>query len=226
MVEVNTIQNGMMPGQRLREKGVETLGDAELLALLIGSGKGTGPLEVARRLLDNIGGISGLPVQGVGLLSKQSGVGSAKAARLVAAVELGVRLSESRGRRNGRLSSSADIFDRYRARMSQRLQEVFLVVGMNSKNEVIKEELVAKGSVNECMINPREVFRPLIIEACSRMVVLHNHPSGDSRPSAADITVTKRLEEVGKLIGIPMLDHVVIGKGCYTSMRDMGLLEG
>ena len=219
-----------MPREKLREKGVGSLSDAELIAVLLGTGiRGESAVDVAGRLLGRIGGLRGLSAQGVGSLSVHAGLGDAKAARILAAVELRTRMAAGRaGRENdpGRFACSADIYRRYGTRLALLRQEVFLVVGLSNRNEVIRDEVVAMGAVDECRVNPREVFRPLIAEACARMVAIHNHPSGDSTPSAEDIAMTRRLVEAGDLVGIPMLDHLVIGAGQYSSLRDMGLIRG
>ncbi|MBN2340180.1 MAG: DNA repair protein RadC [Deltaproteobacteria bacterium] len=216
------------PRERLREKGVAYLGDAELVAVLLGTGvQGMDTCQLAQRLLDKIGGVTGLAAQGLGGLCQVRGMGNAKAARLLAAVELGARVIERRSVEKGfnRFTCSRDIFRRYHARLCRLKQEVFLVVGLNNKNEVIHEVIVAMGSVDECRVIPREVYRPLIMEAAARTIMLHNHPSGDPQPSPEDIALTQRLWRVGELLGISMLDHLVIGNDSYCSFRDMGLLQ-
>ena len=215
----------LRPRERLREKGAGYLGDEELLALLIGTGfRGRDAVAVARALLRETGGIGGLSRQGLGSLTRMPGMGIAKAARVLAAVELGSRLGQREGPHRQRLRCSDDIFRRYRVRMGGFSQEVFLVVGLNNKNEVVTEAVVAMGGVDECPVSPREVFRPLIAEACARMIALHNHPSGDCTPSPEDVALTRRIASAGELLGIPLLDHLVLGEGRYTSLRDLGML--
>jgi DNA repair protein RadC len=183
---------------------------------------------MARRILAATGGIQGLLGLGFGALANLPGVGKAKAARLIAASEMGVRTVEQLGKagaRNTGFGCSLDIYKAYRARLGVLRQEVFLVVGLNNKNESIREIIVAQGSVNECRVEPREVFRPMIAEAATKVLLLHNHPSGDSTPSPQDLSITRRLCQVGDVIGIPILDHVVIGHDSYASMLDLGLLD-
>lgn len=215
------------PRERLRNKGVNALGDAELLALLLGTGVGNeNALETAHRILREAGGIERMAKWGVGSLVEMPGIGEARASRIVAAVEIGTRVLErqrSDGRKN-RFGCSADIYATYRTRLSPLAQEVFMVVGLNNKNQVVVEVTVAKGSVNECHVSPREVFRPLISEASARMIALHNHPSGDPSPSPQDVSLTKRLVQVGELVGIPMLDHLVVASSGYVSFRDLGII--
>lgn len=216
------------PRERLREQGAAALSDAELLALLLGTGHGAeNAVETARRLLTAAGGVVRLSEMGQGMLGSLPGVGEAKATRIIAAVELGVRVVEQRARsRSGaRFECSADIFDTYRARFGRLRQEIFAVIGLNNRNAPLCEVVVAKGSVSECRVEPREVFRPLIAEAASRVLLLHNHPSGDPTPSSSDLALTRRLVEVGQLLGIPVLDHVVIGPFSHSSFRDLGLID-
>ncbi|MBN2525525.1 MAG: DNA repair protein RadC [Deltaproteobacteria bacterium] len=211
----------------MRDKGVAYLGDAELVAILIGTGtRGLGSVALATQLLQHIGGVVGLNAQGLGSLCELPGMGIAKAARLLAAMELGARVIEKRNIKAGlnRFTCSRDIFQRYHGRLSALRQEVFLAVGLNNKNEVLTEQVVAMGTVDECRVNPREVFRPMILEAVARVLLLHNHPSGDPTPSPDDVELTSRLAEVGILLGIPVLDHLVVGRNSYRSLRDMGLL--
>ncbi|MBW2276253.1 MAG: DNA repair protein RadC [Deltaproteobacteria bacterium] len=215
------------PRERLKEKGPAALGDAELLALVLGTGAGQdNAVESARRILGEVGGVERLARQGLRGLASLPGVGEAKASRIAAALELGVRVIERRSGAadNGRFNCSADIYKAFRARLTTLTQEVLLVVGLNNRNEPVCEVEVARGSLSECQVGPREVFRPLIAETAARTVIVHNHPSGDCTPSPFDVVLTRRLAEVGELIGIPVIDHIVVGRGNYASLRDLGLL--
>ena len=216
---------GDRPRERLREKGARALGDAELVALLLGTGGASvDALELARRVLLASGGLERMGSGGVGALRAMPGVGEAKAARLIAAIEIGARIEERRRGVPGRprFTCSADIYETYRCRMAPLVQETILVVGLNNKNEPLREEVVAIGSLDECAAGPREIFRPMVAEAAARVLLLHNHPSGDPTPSPEDVAFTRRLEEAGDLLGIPLLDHVVVGHGTYSSLRDLG----
>lgn len=215
------------PRERLRQKGAPALGDAELLALLLGTGTGgENAVDAARRILGAQGGVDRLARLGLGALEQLPGIGVAKAARIIAALELGQRVVERRldGARRARFGCSVDIFEAFRGRLGALQQEVVLVLGLNNKNELIREEVVARGSIDECLVGPREVFRPMIAEAAARIVLLHNHPSGDPSPSPQDVALTRRLAAVGDLVGIPLLDHLVIGRSSFSSLRDLGLL--
>lgn len=217
---------GDRPRERLRLRGAAALGDAELVALLIGAGSaGENAVESSQRILRQVGGIERLAAAGLGSLDELPGLGGAKAARIVAAVELGVRVLERRREAPRRaFRQSSEIWEAYRSRLGGLPQEVFLVVGLNNRNEALREEIVAMGTLGECLVSPREVFRPMIAEAAARFVAVHNHPSGDPQPSPEDVALTRRLAEVGALLGIALLDHVVIGRSGYASLRDMGLI--
>jgi len=216
-----------LPGGRLRGRGPTALGDAELIALLLGAGGAEeGALDSAERLLRELGGLDRLAAAGLGALTCLPGLGEAEASRILAAVELGLRIVERRDEAPGRaFCSSEEIWETYRARLANLQQEVFFAIGLNNRNEAVCEEVIAKGTSSECLVSPRDVFRPMIAEAAVRIVVLHNHPSGDPAPSPQDVALTRRLAEAGALVGIPLLDHVVIGRRGYASMRDLGLIS-
>jgi len=227
MANMRLLPDHDRPRERLRRKGSAALGDAELVALLLGSGRsGENALDLARRLLSAAGGLGGLARAGPGWLARMDGMGEAKACRVAAALELGVRAVERAGAGPGgsRFACSRDIYDCYRARLEPLTQEVFLAVGLSNRNEPICERVVAIGGLCDCPVGPREVFRPMILEAAARFAVLHNHPSGDPTPSPDDVAITRRLADVGLLMGIPLVDHLVVGRGGYVSFRDAGLL--
>ncbi len=215
------------PRERLQELGAAALSDAELLALVLGCGSnGVNAMDAARRLLIEAGGLEGMADNELIQICQLPGVGQAKGARVLAALELGIRAVEQKKRRNlsGRFVCSADVHDVFRARLAPLRHEVFIVIGLNSRNKCVKEHVVARGSVNECRVDPAEVFRPLIVAAASQAILVHNHPSGDTTPSPHDVALTRRLVTVGELLGIRIVDHVVIGHSGYASLCDLCLL--
>lgn len=226
MASMRTWPAGERPRERLRVKGAAALGDAELIALLIGTGSaGENAVDAARRVLAECGDVERLQRISPAEAARIPGVGEAKAARLAAAFELGRRVFERQRIRGGRgFACSRDIYETYRVRIEDLSQEVFLAVGLSNKNAPVCEKIVALGTLSECRVGPREVFRPMIAEAVARIAVLHNHPSGDPSPSPHDVALTRRLCEAGELVGIPLLDHLVVGKGSYVSLRDAGLV--
>jgi DNA repair protein RadC len=207
--------------------GPAALSDAELLALVLGTGNGkSDALELARRLLAQAGGADRLIGLEPAELKRLEGLGPGKAARLSGALMLALRALESRSRlaREGRFQCSRDIFEHFHKRLGLLKHEVFYAVGLSSRNEVLREVLVAKGTVNECRVEPQEVFRPLISEGAPRAVLVHNHPSGDPTPSPNDIALTRRLCQAAQLLGILILDHVVVGQKDFASLRDLGMM--
>lgn len=213
------------PRERLLRRGPEGLADDELVAVLLGTGApATTARAVAARLLDEAGGVRGLGRVGGGLLAACPGVGAAKAARLLAAIELGRRVI-ARPLDPGRpLASSRDVAAAFRPRLADAAEERFLVVALDARNRPIREEEVARGSAAACPVSPAAVFRRLIAEAAVAAVFVHNHPSGDPSPSPEDVAFTERLVQAGALLDVAVLDHVIVARGGHFSFLDEGLL--
>jgi DNA repair protein RadC len=207
------------PRDRLRRRGASTVGDDELLAVVLGSARRPGTIEVARELVRWSGGIATLSHSTPRELSRVPGVGAVRAARVAAAFELGRRALEVVDRRES-VGQPEDIYRLVAPRVAGLAQEVFLVVGLDVRNGLLDVVEVARGSVMNVEVHPREVFRPLIRMAASGAVLVHNHPSGDPTPSADDVELTRRLRSAGELIGIPVIDHVVIGSCSFRSVAE------
>ena len=215
------------PRERLLAHGPAVLTDAELLALLLGSGspRAGGALTLGRRLLARVGGLAGLGRSRAQELMAAPGIGAAKGCALAAAVELGRRLAVAEaGAERPQLHCSQQAFRALFPRLQGQRQELFLVVALDARARAEAVIEVGRGSAVAVDVHPREVFGPLVRQSCVSAIVAHNHPSGDPEPSADDIALTGRLVEVGMLLGIPLLDHLIIaGKG-YVSLADRGLL--
>ncbi|MGE0549521.1 MAG: DNA repair protein RadC [Kofleriaceae bacterium] len=208
------------PRERMWRTGSAGIGDEELLALIIGTGSaGLSARAVANQLLDDVGGIALLSRASPRELAQITGVGAALAARIVAAFELGRRAVDATQHREI-LNHAEDVFRCVSPRLAGVAQEVFLTIGVDIRNRLLDVVEVARGSVIAVEVHPREVFRPLIRMAAAGGVVVHNHPSGDPTPSADDIALTRRLREVGSLLGIPIIDHVVIGDRSFRSIAE------
>ena len=215
------------PRERLLAKGPDALSDAQLLAILLRTGRrDSSAVQVAIELLSRVGGIGGLAMCGVEELCAIQGIGPAKAAQLKAAVELGRRSLAAPLSTGTRISSSADLFKHFHPILRDRKQELFKVVLLDAKNTVIKETTVSEGTLTLSLVHPREVFGSAVRESAAAVIFLHNHPSGDPSPSPEDRHLTDRLAEAGRLLGIPVLDHVIIGDGRYVSFADQGWLKG
>lgn len=211
------------PRERLAALGRSALTDAEVLAIVLGTGcAGIPVLEIARRLLTEARGVVGLARLSPSELSRLDGVGPAKAARLAGAFELGIRAQRPTNRGEP-LTDSRQVFSRYGAMVSARPTECFWVLALDAKNRPLVVREVARGGRTSCQVDPAEVFRILLAQSASGAILLHNHPSGDPAPSPDDLALTERLARAGQLLQIRVLDHLVVGHGRYTSLRDAGL---
>jgi DNA repair protein RadC len=214
------------PRERLLAKGADVLSDGQLLAILLRTGRRDfSAVQVAIELLDQVGGIGGLAKSGVEELCTIRGVGIAKAAQLKAAVELGRRSIAAPLSMGTRVSSSADLFKHFHPMIRDVKHEIFKVVLLDAKNTVVKEATVSEGSLTLSLVHPREVFALAVRESAAGVIFLHNHPSGDPVPSVEDRQLTDRLVAAGKLLGIRVLDHLIIGDGRYVSFADEGWLK-
>jgi DNA repair protein RadC len=207
------------PRERLLCLGVAALSDAELLAVILGSGiVGMNVVNVAQSLLFGHGGLSGLARASLHELRAQAGVGFAKGAAVLAAIELGRRSVGERPARGRRIASANDIWTHMRARLAACPVEEFWAVALDVRHRVIWESCLARGSMTGVDVHPRDVFRPLIRGGAAAVIFCHNHPSGDPSPSQQDVDLTGRLREVGALCGIQVLDHVVVGVDGFASI--------
>jgi DNA repair protein RadC len=212
------------PRERLDEVGPAALSDPELVALLLRTGgPGADALSLAEDLLLRLGGLVGLASARGGEL-RGAGIGPAKSASLEAALELARRLATRRLERGDRVAGPADVFRHFHARLRDEAHERFLVLLLDGRHRVLREEVVSQGTLTASLVHPREVFRPALREAAAALVLVHNHPSGDPSPSREDRDVTVRLQRAGEVLGIPVLDHVIVADQGFVSLRDEGLL--
>lgn len=213
------------PRERLFHLGAAALTQAELLAILITTGRaGRNALEIAGDILAASGSLGGLARRQVSELARTPGVGQAKAARIAAALELGRRLQEEGRGERPRIKSPADVYRWFAPRMADLAAEEFHVLALDSQSAVLRDLLVTRGILNSSLVHPREVFRGAIAEAAAGIIVAHNHPSGDPTPSSDDRAVTRQLIEAGRILDVPVYDHVIVGNGRYLSFSESGLL--
>lgn len=210
------------PREKMIRYGSATLTNGELLAILIGTGtQNRSALTLANRILSmEEAGISYLTDCAPEELSKIDGIGMAKSCQILAAIELGKRLSRTTGPERYTIASPADVASLFMEEMRYRKKEVFKVLFLNTKNEIIFTEDVSIGNLNSSIVHPREVFRSAVKRGAAAIIVLHNHPSGNPLPSDNDQAITKRLVEAGDLLGIPVLDHLIIGDGTFLSFKE------
>ncbi|HSJ24064.1 MAG TPA: DNA repair protein RadC [Longimicrobiales bacterium] len=214
------------PRERLHADGAGALATRELLAILIGSGReGRSAVDVAGELLRvSDGSLRRLAAAAPAELGRVGGIGPAVAARVSAALELGRRLAREGPVERMRISGPADVFERCAPTLRDLSQEEFRVLLVNTQHAVLRELVITRGTLDTSVVHAREVFRQAVVECAAAVLLVHNHPSGDPTPSAEDIQVTRQLAAAGDLMGIPVLDHVVVGDGRYASFVELNLM--
>jgi DNA repair protein RadC len=223
---VATLSPTDRPRERLWSLGPAALTTAELLAILLGTGSGgSSVLEVAGRLLDVAdGSLRRLARRPSAELLRSHGIGPTKAARLLAAFELGARLAREERPPIVRIREPEDVAHLFQDRLRDLQVEEFHLLALDSQSQVLREVLVTRGLLNSSLVHPREVFRAAIAEAAAGIIVVHNHPSGDPTPSAEDRAVTQQLAAAGRLLDLPLYDHVIIAGDRFMSFATAGLL--
>lgn len=216
------------PRERLRRFGPGPLAEHELLALVIGSGSGS---VSARALAERVLGLSGgrlhdLARMDTGRLLEIPGIGPAVASRIVAAIELGRRVGSARPSREDPITGPADVREIFASTLDHLTHEEFHVLLLNSQNVPICQRQVTKGILDASLIHPREVFRDAIVLGAAALILVHNHPSGNPEPSAEDLKVTRQLCDAGDRVGIPVLDHIIVAGGSFSSLAGRGCLRG
>ena len=215
------------PRERLARYGPEALATAELLAILLRTGTAQqSALGLANQLLSRFGSLRAIAVAPVEELSSLPGIGLAKAAQLKSAFELGKRLAVAGEPARPLVKSPADAANLVMEDLRHRDKEHFQALFLDTRNRVTAVTTISIGSLSQNVVHPREVFKQAIARSSAAMIVCHNHPSGDLSPSEEDRALTNRLVEAGKLLGIPVLDHIIIGAEGFLSLKERGLMEG
>ena len=222
---IRDMPQGERPRERLRDYGPRYLSNAELIAILLRTGiQGENVLAMATRLLSSHGGLDGLGRKSFAELCAERGLSEAKTCQLLAALELGRRYLSLAPQDRAQISTPQDAANLIQAEMSLLEQEHLRVLLLNTKNQVLKVVEVYVGNVNSSIVRPAEVFRPAVRDNAPAIIVAHNHPSGDPTPSPEDIAITRELFSAGKLLGIDLFDHLVIGSGGrFVSMNEKKL---
>jgi DNA repair protein RadC len=211
------------PRERLFQLGPEALTDTELLALLLRTGGGgESALETAARVLAEHAGLAGLARCEAHELMRCRGLGPAKAASIHASLEMGRRVAGRRLQEGTPIRDPADVFRHFHPRLRDAQQECFLVLLLDGRHRLIREELVSRGTLTASLVHPREVFRPALRACAAAVILVHNHPSGDPTPSPEDREVTRRLARAGEILGVAVVDHVVVAERGYCSLREEG----
>lgn len=212
-----------MPREKMMEKGAESLRDYELMAILLRTGiAGKNVLEVSQDILKKFPTKKILTLD-LKSLSEIKGIGAGKACLLLAAFELTKRALEVEDNNLPTITSAKDAVAQLQELRNAK-KEHFVVLYLNARNQLIHKETISVGTLNASLIHPREVFKPAVDHLAASVIVAHNHPSGDCEPSDDDIEVTKRLKEVGKVLGIELVDHVIMTKNGFSSLKEKNLL--
>ncbi len=212
------------PRERLKKLGEKSLTTAELLAIILRVGtRGVNVIRLSERLLLDFGGLPGLARATVAELAAVNGIGDAKAVQIKAALEMGKRMVASAPEERPRVSSPADAANLLMSEMMFLEQEHLKVILLNTRNEVLSTPTIYQGSLNTSVVRVGELFRSAVRTNAAALIVAHNHPSGDPSPSPEDIRVTRQLVKAGKLLDIEVLDHIVIGRQRYVSLKERKL---
>lgn len=213
------------PREKLLRRGPHALTDTELLAILIraGTGKETA-LDLARKIILKEQHLRGVAGKSAAELMRVKGIGEAKAVELLAAFEIGRRIQSGKTEERLVVRSPEDVARIMIPVLRDKQTEVFLVLVLDSKNGLKREIELSAGTLNASLVHPREVFKAAIDYLAASVIVVHNHPSGNREPSAEDIAITRQLAEAGKIIGIPLHDHIIIAADHYTSLAERGII--
>jgi DNA repair protein RadC len=216
----------LLPDDRPREKllhhGAAALGDNELVALVLGNGSRRGnALSVANALLARHGGLHGLTRCGVDVFVRTAGIGRARAAQIVAALELGRRTLTHAPSARLRIRGPEDAAGYLLPRFGSRGVEQFGIMLLDAKHRVMRTAVLSIGTLNSSIVEPRDVFREAAVGGATAIVIFHNHPSGDPTPSPDDVALTRRLVAAGSIIGIDVVDHLILGDGRYATIKEM-----
>jgi DNA repair protein RadC len=214
------------PREKLLIKGISTLSDAELIAIIIRMGtRDESAVELSKRILNSVeNNLNELGKLSVEDLQKYKGMGEAKAIGIVAALELGRRRKLSEGVNRSKIGSSRDIYDIFHPLLADLPNEEFWIVLLNRSNKIIERQKISQGGISGTVTDIRIILKLALEKLASSLILCHNHPSGNPKPSEADISITKKIKESGKLMDISLLDHIIVTDGNYFSFADEGII--
>ena len=217
------------PREKLMKKGKSSLSDAELIAIIIGSGNTEETaVDVAKKILNSVGNnlnaLAKLSVLDIANNKEFKGVGKVKAIEIIAALELGRRTRESEAVKKEKITTSKDVADIFQPILGDYPHEEFWILLLNRANKIIDKKQISSGGVSGTVVDSKMLFREAIQHLASSIILCHNHPSGNIKPSEADIKLTKQLKEAGKFLEIPVLDHIIITDKSFFSFADEGMM--
>ena len=214
------------PRERLLAHGPGSMSEAQLIAIILRTGgSGKSAMDMAIEIVDRFGTLRDIEQASLSECCALKGMGKAKAAQLKAALELGRRLFREPGGTGPVFSAGKDVYSYFHSRFRNLKKEIFCCAMLDVKNRLIRDSRISEGTLTSSLIHPREAFREAIRESAAAVIFVHNHPSGDPEPSREDVLSTERLEAAGETVGIKVLDHVIVGDGKFTSMREKGYLK-
>lgn len=221
---VKDLPDSDRPRERLCIMGPEAMSSAELIAIILGSGTREAPvLQLAQEIVARYDSMERLSEATIEELCQIKGIGMAKAVQLRAALSLGMRASRKAPALKQKVVAPSQAYNLLKDTLEKEKREFFVILLLDTKKRAIRHDIVAIGTLSRTLVHPREVFYPAIRHKAASVILAHNHPSGDPTPSQDDYEVTKSLVEAGRLMNIPVNDHLVIGDGCYVSLRQKGL---
>ena len=225
-IKLSDIPINERPMEKLIRFGADSLSNAELLAVILRTGtRGENIISLSNRILSELDGLDGLLNLNIQDISKIKGVKNVKASQILAIVELFNRFKTLKATKEQlKITSPKDIGNLLMNEMSNLNQEVLKVVLLNTKNIVIGDKNIFKGTLNTSIVHPREIFREALKSGCANIIISHNHPSGDPTPSKEDINMTLRIKECSNIMGIGLLDHIIVGNNKYISLKEKGII--
>jgi len=225
-IKIRDIPAEERPIEKLLLNGPEALNNAELLAVILRTGtKGENVISLSTRLLSEFEGLNGLLNTGLSDIKRIKGIKNIKASQILAMGELFRRFNSLRAiKNNQRISSPKDVANLLINEMIDLKQEILKLIMLDTKNNILGIKDVFKGSLNSSIVHPREIFNEALKKSSSSIIICHNHPSGDPTPSKEDINITIRIKECSKIIGIDLLDHIIVGKKKFISLKEKGII--
>lgn len=225
-LKIKDMPKNERPVEKLLLYGPETLSNSELLAIILRTGvKGENVLSLSSRIISELEGVDGILDASIGDIMKIRGIKNAKGSQILAIGELFRRFNASRALKSTpKINSPKDVFSLLNYDMGVLKQEVLKLICLNTKNEIIKIKDVFVGGLNSSLVYPREIFNEAIKNSSASIIICHNHPSGDPTPSGEDIKITERLKECGNILGVSLVDHIIICKTRYISLKEQGII--
>ncbi len=222
-MKIKEMPSDSRPREKFLKHGPEFLSEAELFAILLRTGTiNENVVDMSNRLINEYG-LDKLFECSLKELQKINGIGPSKAMQILAMAELGKRYEQSK-KPVKKITCAEDVFNYFHERLKDKKQEEFWILMLNTQNNIVGEELISKGILDASIIHPREVFRPAIKNSCSKIILVHNHPSGDASPSGEDLEITKRLIEAGEGLGVRVVDSVIVGDNSWSYTENRKLI--